>query len=275
MATIATMGEQYRAKIIVNADDYGYTSGISAGIRRAFSEGVLSSATAMMNMPTVGEAVELALEQTPDLPLGVHLVMTAGRPLSPINDVSSLVDDTGRFHSLSTVSREPARLVPDQVHVEWRRQIERLLGFGYDVDHLDSHHHSSYLHPSLLEVMLELAREFHVPVRRAPLQWSSPDAFDAFARASSGIRVPDLFVGDLMDGSSSEKLVGLLDDIPDGAVAEFMVHPGIVDDELITTSTYSHPRGPELDTLLDPSLPDRLSARRIGLARFADAPVVP
>jgi predicted glycoside hydrolase/deacetylase ChbG (UPF0249 family) len=70
-------------RLIVNADDYGRTPGVSRGIREAHRRGIVTSTTCMMNMPAVVDDIALALEETPRLGLGVHLVLTSGRPLLP------------------------------------------------------------------------------------------------------------------------------------------------------------------------------------------------
>src|SRR5512135_1195324 len=80
-------------QLIINADDFGRTRGISEGIIRAHKEGIVTSATAMMNMPGVANDLSKAKTEAPTLGLGVHLTFTAGRPLLPTEWVSSLIDE--------------------------------------------------------------------------------------------------------------------------------------------------------------------------------------
>ncbi len=68
-------------RLIVNADDYGRSVNVSRGIRDAYLRGILSSTTCMMNMPSVVDDIKMALSETSGLGMGVHLVLTAGRPL--------------------------------------------------------------------------------------------------------------------------------------------------------------------------------------------------
>src|SRR6266545_2812134 len=95
-------------QLVVNADDYGLTRGVSRGIREGYRLGIVTSSTAMMNMPGVGEDLRLALEETPRLGLGVHLVLTAGRPALTPDQVPGLVSSEGRFlpHDEFTSSRK-------------------------------------------------------------------------------------------------------------------------------------------------------------------------
>ena len=74
-------------RLIVNADDYGRTRGVSAGIREAHLHGIVTSTTAMMNFPGVQADLARACDDCPQLGLGVHLVLTAGRPLRPAENV--------------------------------------------------------------------------------------------------------------------------------------------------------------------------------------------
>ena len=63
-------------RLIVNADDYGRSANVSRGIRDSYLNGILTSTTCMMNMPTVAEDIKIAQHETPDLGMGVHLVLS-------------------------------------------------------------------------------------------------------------------------------------------------------------------------------------------------------
>ena len=64
-------------KLIVNADDFGFTRGVNAGIARAFKSGVLTSATIMANGDAFEDAIEIA-RANPDLGIGCHLAVVGG-----------------------------------------------------------------------------------------------------------------------------------------------------------------------------------------------------
>ena len=91
-------------RLIINSDDYGRTPDISRGIREAHLRGVLTSTTCMMNIPSTADDVLLALKETPRLQMGVHLVLTMGRPLSAREAVSSLTDSNGNFFKLAALT---------------------------------------------------------------------------------------------------------------------------------------------------------------------------
>lgn len=120
-------------KLIVNADDFGYSKGVNLGIIEAHRAGVVTSTTTMVNMGGFEHAVQLARE-TPTLGVGIHLVLTCGAPVS--HDVPSLTDEHGRFHRgydyLGTTS-------PEDVERELR---SRRKVFG-DGTYPDAHRQSS------------------------------------------------------------------------------------------------------------------------------------
>ena len=84
-------------RLIINSDDYGRTPDISRGIREAHLNGVVTSTTCMMNIPTTAADVALALAETPQLGMGVHLVLTMGRPIVTREAGSSITDENGNF----------------------------------------------------------------------------------------------------------------------------------------------------------------------------------
>ena len=81
-------------KLIINADDFGMCEGNSLGILLAHEEGLVSSTTVMMNMPYALWALDKA-KAYPDLGIGVHLTLTAGKPLLP--GKKSYTDEEGNF----------------------------------------------------------------------------------------------------------------------------------------------------------------------------------
>lgn len=263
-----SMDQTSTRRIVVNADDYGYTTGVSEGIRQAFLAGTLSSTTAMMNIPGAEEAVRLAQREIPEMAIGAHLVLTFGRPVSAPGDVPSLVRPDGSFHSLGEFTENLDRIDPVDAIREWSAQIRKLSDLGVTVDHIDSHHHSSYLHPRLAQAMLEVARLFDLPVRVPPDPPESHPSAPALFAAATDVRTLHRFIGDLMKGSSPAKFISLVEPLPPGEIAELMVHPAILDDALLATSSYATPRAAELQTLCDPSVRRFLATAGVALTTF-------
>jgi predicted glycoside hydrolase/deacetylase ChbG (UPF0249 family) len=268
--------------LIVNADDFGRTPGVSAGIRRAHQSGIVTTATVMANIPGADDAVRLALEETPGLELGVHLTLTFGPACAPEAQVPSLLQG-GRLRSLQDLLHRPETLALAQVEREWRAQIEALLRAGAELDHLDSHHHIALLRPDLWNLCLALAAEYGVGVRPpwpadadvASLTAMLPPAIRDFAstEAVASLRAsstpsPDHFFGGFFGPSARlPHLTDLLRELPEG-VSELMTHPGVADAALTSASGYARERETELLVLTHPELPALLDRFRIELATY-------
>jgi predicted glycoside hydrolase/deacetylase ChbG (UPF0249 family) len=267
--------------LIVNADDYGLTAGVSEGIRRAHRLGVVTSTTAMMNFPLAMVEVGRAVVECPDLGLGVHLVVSAGSPVRPAAKVASLTRADGSFAKLTDWGDARWQAVRrDQLKDEWRAQIDLFTAAaGRGPTHLDSHHHLSYAHPVALAAMLELAAELRVPVRN-PLGFaaraevlgdgekSARRALAELAADWAAIRHPEGLVTNYL-GRGRSAGDALAQVLRPGQVAEAMCHPGLCDDALRSVSSFTEARERETAMLSDPDIRTHLAERGIDLATFA------
>jgi len=129
-------------KLIINGDDFGFNREITDGIIECHTKGILTSTTIMVNMPAAEYAVEQS-KKYPNLPIGIHLNITLGKPLSAPEKIPALVDHDGNFKNQEEMFRLANRfqLPSQQVEREFSAQIERLLSFGITPTHCDSHHH--------------------------------------------------------------------------------------------------------------------------------------
>lgn len=272
------------ARLIINSDDYGRAADISRGIRDAHLSGLVTSTTTMMNMPSAVEDVKFALQETPSLGMGVHLVLTAGKPLLPPEKLSSLVTPQGRFLSLAVFIERAAALDPAEAKIEWRAQIEKFIAAaGRKPTHLDSHHHSSYFTPGLFQAMLELAQEYGAPIRlplaqlpaaalegipeslAAPMLEAAPRLLARFQPRST-----DGFFATFYDkGATREELVRILDSLPESGTFELMCHPGYVDEAFARESAYAWQRQAEREILTDPRMRVEIEKRGIQRISFA------
>jgi len=259
--------------LIVNADDYGLTSEVSRGIRFAHQNGIVSSTTAMMNMEGVLADLMEAVSETPELGIGVHLVLTAGSPVLPISEVPSLVNQNGQFPKIREIYNALPKIDPDHVYKEWKAQVEKIIGAGVQPDHLDSHHHVSYLDTILFQTMLLLASEYSIPIRRIPSQLTSgligtvPINLVDY-KAETGVQSPTgletRFYGDSV---SLLLLSTILHELSSGTT-EMMTHPGFVDDALHDKSSYNLSRRTELDILGLKQSKDLVSGLDVELSTF-------
>ncbi len=269
-------------RLIINSDDYGRTPDISRGIRTAHLHGVVTSTTCMMNIPTTANDVAIAVHETPNLGLGVHLVLTMGKPVSPPGSVQSIIDENDNHFKYDAFIANIPKLKMKEVKLEWRAQIEAFIkASGRKPDHLDSHHHSSFFTPELFRAMLELAKEYDCPIRNPiaygdnptagmpavanPMKDHAPQLMQEFdARTTDSI-----FVNFYDDGATHEELLDILSKVKDGTW-EIMCHPGYVDEAFAKESVYNFQRESELKILTDPAIKQAIQAHGIELITFAD-----
>ncbi len=262
-------------KAIINSDDYGRTPEISRGIREAHLRGVVTSTTCMMNIPTTAEDVGVALKETPNLGMGVHLVLTMGRPILPPEAVPSIVDANGNHLKYDPFIANIPRLNMDEVKAEWRTQIEAFIkAAGRKPTHLDSHHHASYFAPALFHGMLELAKEYDCAIRFPFTQVSTE--LEETAKQAPAImqefnpRRPDVFFVNFYDETATkEDLLNIINNVGEGT-SEIMCHPGYVDASFAKESVYNLQREKELKILTDPAIKDAIESNNIKLITFAD-----
>jgi predicted glycoside hydrolase/deacetylase ChbG (UPF0249 family) len=242
--------------LIVNADDFGLTRGVSAGILAAHRHGIVTSTTLLVTAKI--DPAQLAEARDVGLGLGLHVNLTLG---APITRGRSLVDGSGRFR------RDPSRAAADadarQVRAEVEAQVarfERLV--RRRPTHLDTHHHVG-LHPPVREVVLEVARALGVPVR-------SQDVAARTRARAAGLRTPDHFFGQSGPDAywSAARTLSCLRALPPG-VSEFMTHPGRFDDDL-GYSRYGRQREVELAGLGAPTARAAVAALGITLRHFGE-----
>ena len=263
-------------KLIVNSDDYGRTPDISRGIREAHLQGVVTSTTCMMNIPTTSDDIGIAFKETPKLGMGVHLVLTMGKPLSVRDAVPSVVDASGNFFKYTPFVENLPNLNIDEVKAEWRLQIERFIQVaGRKPTHLDSHHHSSFFAPELFHAMLELARDYNCAIRFPFTDVPSSELEETAKHVSAFVREfnptrPDKFIINFYDeGATMDTLLNIIANLPDGT-NEIMCHPGHVDKAFAQESVYNFQRERELKILTNPAVKQAIQANNIHLINFAN-----
>jgi predicted glycoside hydrolase/deacetylase ChbG (UPF0249 family) len=251
--------------VIVNADDFGLTEGVCAGIVRAIEAGGVTSTTAMVCV--AGSAGRLR-RWAPRIAgqIGAHLQLTSGTPILPAERVPSLVRHDGMF---PTKRKEVQNPRDDEILEEWRAQIESLVRVGIEPTHLDSHHHVHGL-PAVFPAFCELAKRYSLPVR-------SLDADMTSNLRTAGVPCIDRTLTGWYGGELSVKsLVRLLQEgfreYPGAENFEVMCHPGFTDDSLPSLSRYVSEREVELAVLCDANLQRELAVAGFSLTPIPFAP---
>jgi predicted glycoside hydrolase/deacetylase ChbG (UPF0249 family) len=151
---------------VIVADDFGLDAPTTAGILRAFDEGLISATSLLANMPGFDEAVAAAHERRLTGAVGVHLNLSEGTSLTaPIRRCPRLAHSDGTFRWTHHLVLKLERDEVDAVGTEWRAQIQRIVEAGIRPAHLDSHHHTHTSWP-FGTIAMALAREFDIPTIR-------------------------------------------------------------------------------------------------------------
>jgi chitin disaccharide deacetylase len=277
-------------KLIVNADDYAHTPGISKGILDAHLKGIVTSTTVMITFPGAIAAVHDAQRLAPNLGLGLHLTLTdsAARPILPAHEIPSLVRGDGTFYPYSEWFERCDQFNPDEIVRELTAQCECFTDIAKQPpDHLDSHHHAAYRHPAAFETLVKLAEQHHISIRHYKLSgeksideslrdtvYAVPErARESFIAQLKTLietyqpRTPDYFRVEFYDQTATlGDLLLMLANLPEG-ITEIMCHPGYVDEYL--DSTYSDKREDEVAILSHPSVKEVIQSQQIDLVTFA------
>jgi hypothetical protein len=152
------------SRLIVNADDFGYSEAVNRAIVCGFESSLLTSTSLMANMPGFDHAIGL-IRQHPFLQhnVGLHLNLTEGWPLSrALAACPTFCGKGGRLiyareRSLFRLGRRERM----GVYEEMEMQLERVLAAGIRPTHLDSHHHM-HTEWAIAPLVCRLARAYGI-----------------------------------------------------------------------------------------------------------------
>lgn len=262
-------------RLVVNADDFGFTPDVNDGILRSHIEGIVRSTSLMANGPAFEHAVRIA-HQHPGLGVGCHLTLVQGESVA--SPGTQLPRSAGRLLASPPTLHEALR--------ELRAQIEALLHRGIRPSHLDTHQHVHLL-PVVLEAVATLADRFGIAWIRKP--FDTPLGLAPVLRASLALairpwRIPfeerlrrarcrtsDYFAGFAGTGAMDTRwLVALLAGLPEGT-GELMCHPGICGPELQRADTrLKQSRETELRALCSNEVRQAVAEHGIELLSYRD-----
>jgi hopanoid biosynthesis associated protein HpnK len=285
-------------RLIVNADDFGFTAGVNRAILEAHTHGIVTSATLMANGRAFEDAVRSA-KSVPRLSVGCHVVLIDGEPVVNGKRLHSLTSAGGTtFHDgLKSFAGRAliGRLDAGEIEGETSAQIRKLQSAGISVSHVDTHKHT-HLFPAVLRPLLSAARACGVrAVRnpfgpRKPMRSSQlltrPGLWTRYAEVRilrtlaarfrdtvtrEGMATPDGTLGIVVTGALDEKLFrAIAEIIPDGTW-EFVCHPGYNDEDLKSARTrLRESRETELHLLTMPEVRQMLSSQGIELISYRD-----
>ncbi len=242
-------------RLIINADDFGFTRDVNEGIVHAHRQGILTATTLMATGPAFEHAVALARED-PGLDVGVHLVLVGaeGYPATPARLAAAVA--LGRI----------------RIHDQLALQVQKILDAGIRPTHLDTHKHTHML-PPVLDAVAQIAHEFRIPWVRWPIPLRVPFVRSMLQRRliGRGCRTTDHFAGYEITGRFDARgLAAVIRKLPQG-VTEFMCHPGFCGEELRAAPTrLKDSRRAELDALTSAEARQALQESAVTLISYRD-----
>jgi len=283
-------------RLIVNADDFGYTSGVNRAIVEAHTQGIVTSSTLMANGAAFGEAVALA-QKAHRLSVGCHVVLIDGEPVTEASRLPTLAKSQRFRDGLKTfaVRSIAGRMSAAEIVEEATAQISKIQDNGIKISHFDTHKHT-HLFPNILRPLLRAAAACGVrAVRnpfgpRLPLRSSHllrhPNLWTRFAEVRilrgfagrfreavqrAGFVTPDGTLGIEVTGTLDETLFhAIAENIPEGTW-EFVCHPGYNDADLQASKTrLRESRETELRVLTLPGARQALSRKGIELISYRE-----
>lgn len=138
--------------VILTADDYGASDFINKGVLRGIEKGLINSVAAMVNFPESEKSIRDLASRYPQVSIGLHVSITAGRPVSPPEEVPSLVDSQGRFYNIQEFLKRITEINRTEVLRETQRQLERFSQWGIPLEHLSSHHNVMQVYSPLFRL---------------------------------------------------------------------------------------------------------------------------
>jgi hopanoid biosynthesis associated protein HpnK len=268
-------------RLIVNADDFGRSHSVNEAVIRAHRDGILTTASLMVNEPGFDEAVKLAKEN-PKLGIGLHLTLLCGKSALPPEKIPGLVNKCGEF------SENPIGVgmnyffkhnLREQLRAEIHAQFEKFRATGLPLDHVNGHLHL-HLHPTIFKILMEDSGKLrirHLRLTRDCLSRSRRmshghwiyrvshaaifELLSSRARKSleqKKIRHAQITFGLLQNSRADENyILKLLPELPPGD-SELYSHPSL--DE------FKH----EFDALISPRVKEQIKKLGIELIRYQD-----
>jgi hopanoid biosynthesis associated protein HpnK len=276
--------------LIVTADDFGLHEAVNQAVEQASVAGVLTAASLMVAAPAADDAIRRARE-LPRLRVGLHLVLADGSAMLTHDLIPDLADRAGRMNSRMFANGVRFFAFPGvrrQLEAEIRAQFSAFARTGLTLDHVNMHKHF-HLHPTLLEMLLRIGREFGVTAVRVPDEplWFAARGGDWFAGANAALLAPwialmkrrlrrahilhnDRIFGVAASGAMDEaKLLAILERLPPG-VTEIYLHPATESGSTIGSTMSKYRHADELAALLSTRVRAAVAAGGFRHGGYAD-----
>lgn len=280
-----------KKQLIINADDFGIHPAVNEAVRKAATEGILTSTSLMAGGDAFDEAVEMA-RSMPSLGIGIHLTLVGGiKPVLPPSEVPSLIWDNGVFchdYGKLIVRDLEGKISLSEVYAEWDAQIQKIMNTGLPVTHMDGHQHM-HMWPHFYPIARDLAKKYHISCMRVPdedvlfgmkdghiIRWAAKNGLSLLSRMhrpdlkKNHIRTNDHFFGMLYGGHlSPERFAKFILQTKPG-ITEIMCHPSADTRAMEDTFHWGYHGEDELAGLLADINRELIAKKQISLISYRD-----
>lgn len=280
-----------KKQLIINADDFGIHPAVNEAVRKAATEGILTSTSLMAGGDAFDEAVEMA-RSMPSLGIGIHLTLVGGiKPVLPLSEVPSLTWDNGVFchdYGKLIVRDLEGKISLSEVYAEWDAQIQKIMNTGLPVTHMDGHQHM-HMWPHFYPIARDLAKKYHISCMRVPdedvlfgmkdghiIRWAAKNGLSLLSRMhrpdlkKNHIRTNDHFFGMLYGGHlSPERFAKFILQTKPG-ITEIMCHPSADTRAMEDTFHWGYHGEDELAGLLADINRELIAKKQISLISYRD-----
>ena len=287
-------------RLIVNADGFGFASGVNRGIEKAVAGGIVRSTSCVVNFSNIEELPSF-VSRWPHVSVGVHFNLSVGRPITDPSLVATLVDREGNFWGAELPRRLLSRAVSrEHLRRELFAQAQRMVNLGTTPSHWDGHQ-NKHLYPPFFMEALRVAKQCGIRRMRTPKRYLVPEQSrgtsrplalgryylthprrvitHTYGRALSrlcrrrGMRMADRLISPSYLGGNKKWVLdtwlSIIDALPIGT-SEIYCHPGYVDDSLRERATYVQERELEVAVLTAAELEAKVRSSGVELTSFRD-----
>lgn len=147
-------------KLIINADDLGFSLGVNHAILKANTEGFLSHASLMANTEYFDHAIEEIIPQSKKLKIGVHINLTCAKALFSDN----ILTENGLLNNtfVKLLFKYKSKKVLQSIEKEIELQLLKIKEKGIQISHIDGHEHVHVI-PSINKIVRKLAKKHDIP----------------------------------------------------------------------------------------------------------------
>lgn len=280
-----------KKQLIINADDFGIHPVVNEAVRKAATEGILTSTSLMAGGDAFDEAVEMARSMS-SLGIGIHLTLVGGiKSVLPPSEVPSLTWDNGVFchdYGKLIVRDLEGKILLSEVYAEWDAQIQKIMNTGLPVTHMDGHQHM-HMWPHFYPIARDLAKKYHISCMRVPdedvlfgmkdghiIRWAAKNGLSLLSRMhrpdlkKNHIRTNDHFFGMLYGGHlSPERFAKFILQTKPG-ITEIMCHPSADTRAMEDTFHWGYHGEDELAGLLADINRELIAKKQISLISYRD-----